>query len=142
MKKRSIFPLIIIILFLGSSLVISKETSEIKPFFTLKIKNIGLGNVPVDYYLLAKQYLEELNIKVEIYSDFTIFFGPPVIDRNWDLTMTTGYIPRDKLDLRDYFTTTGSYNIFGLNDQLPYQNQSEELQNQAAAEVNIADQNE
>lgn len=125
MKRRTALKTsLMIVLFIGSVVQVTGLKGT-EPFFTLKF---GVGYYS-DYALQVKDYLADINIEVEIGDEMWAGFLPPnLMDyRDWDMvTLFKGDM--NSIDLRKYFSSNGTYNIFGLNPGIPYQNQSDFMQ--------------
>ncbi|MBY9001874.1 MAG: hypothetical protein KGD64_13225, partial [Candidatus Heimdallarchaeota archaeon] len=134
MKRKAALSVIFCLVITFSAInVISRETAE--PFFNLVLIPYEGGGVRSDYGLYIAQYLREIGIEAEVPIDDTwiwpIIVNPYTSD-DFDLTLTS--IPNIKThDLRSFYTEDGSLNIFRLNRSIPFQNESETMQNEAVS---------
>jgi len=90
------------------------------------------GGVRPDYGLYIAQYLRALGIEIEVkLEEWSIFIGTLLITHDYDLGIVGlsggGFSP----DMRDLYTEDGDLNMFLLGQDLPYGNQSEQMQNLA-----------
>ena len=85
------------------------------------------GGVRPDYGLFIAQYLRELGIDVKIkVEEWVVFLGTLFLTHNYDLGVIA--LVGGGIDVRDVFTEDGSLNIFGLGNDIPYCNESQNMQ--------------
>lgn len=129
MKNKKFFG-ILVLLFLFSNILAIAQVQEQEPFFHLKVRLSSAGEA-LDYFYYIQEMLEEINIEIEVewvlYDDF-----PSVIllNRNWDMLFTE-IEERGTPDLREYFSSTGKLNLFGLDESYPYVSLSDSMQEEA-----------
>ncbi|NPD89898.1 MAG: hypothetical protein HGN29_14385, partial [Asgard group archaeon] len=112
---------------LNASIIYAAEIPPEEPFFTLTLVANPLYE-SAEYALLVADYLKDINIIVDIQYSTEI---PPLRNSNWDLLFGEFPWKSEKEDMRSMFTEDGALNIFGLNTEIPYGNESEQLQNLA-----------
>ncbi|MCG3220060.1 MAG: hypothetical protein H7641_01665, partial [Candidatus Heimdallarchaeota archaeon] len=119
-------------------LVQASTINQAGSFFTLTIL-VTPGDA-FDYGVFIAKYLRDLNInsriKVVNY-DCNIPNSYPKINKNWDLAICKFENKIGIPDLRDIYTEDGFRNIFNLNSDIPFQNESEYLQNEAAQTLDL-----
>jgi ABC-type transport system substrate-binding protein len=116
--------------------VVGEETVE--PFFTLVLRTSEGENYP-DYGLYVAQYLQEINIDLEVKIDSggIYRFNPYLMD-DFDITLSA-FSDLKTHDMRDYYTEEGMFNLFRLDKSIPYQNESETMQNEAVLMIDLAE---
>ncbi len=128
--KRRIALSVIFYLIITFSIVNAVGEETVEPYFTLVLRtNVGTC---ADYGLYVAQYLRAIGIEVEVTvesADFISFFEP-YMTVNFDLTLSA-FSDLKTPDMRDYYTEEGNLNLFHLNKNIPYQNESETMQNEA-----------
>ncbi|MBY9002122.1 MAG: hypothetical protein KGD64_14475, partial [Candidatus Heimdallarchaeota archaeon] len=131
---------LIFYLVISFSIVTVKSEERIEPFFNLVLRTTG-GGVQPDYGLYIAQYLREIGIEVEVKVDscpgIIIAFDPNIFDA-FDLTIS-GFSDLRTQDMRDYYTEEGQLNLFSLNKRIPFQNESEIMQNEAVTTYDLED---
>ncbi len=129
-RSNYIFISLLILSISTSQAVYSDFQYGTEPFFNLVIKVPG-GGFYGDYGLFIANYLREINIDSEIKIQSGICFDKwlecNVIVRDWDLTIWQ-FDETVTLDLREFYTENGSKNIFGLSSEIPYNDESEDMQ--------------
>ncbi len=129
MKNKKFLGLLVLI-FLFSNILAVTQAQEQDPFFHLTVR-ISSASEAWDYFYYIQEMLEEINIELEtewiIFNDF-----PSIIlfNRNWDLIFSEIRGWRAP-DLREYFTSNGQLNLFGLDDNIPYVSLSNNMQEEA-----------
>ncbi len=129
MKKKSA----IFAIFILSSLVVmsayNANTLQAQgPIANIVLKTNG-GGVRPDMALYIAQYLRDIGIEVEVkVEEWVVFLGTLFLTHNYDIGIVGltggGAYPGG----RDVWMTDGSLNVFGLGPDIPYQNESEEMQ--------------
>ncbi|MCK5409883.1 MAG: hypothetical protein KAJ30_06420, partial [Candidatus Heimdallarchaeota archaeon] len=113
---------------------------SVEPYFTLVLRtNVGTC---ADYGLYVTQYLRAIGIEVEVTvesADFISFFEP-YMTVDFDLTLSA-FSDLKTPDMRDYYTEEGNLNLFHLNKNIPYQNESETMQNEAVITSDLESRN-
>ncbi|MHA1420177.1 MAG: ABC transporter substrate-binding protein [Candidatus Heimdallarchaeaceae archaeon] len=109
--------------------VMGEETVE--PYFNLVLRVNGGGNCP-DYGLLIAQNLREIGIEVEIKVEPWVGFNyfDPLFSDEFDMTLSE-FSDLKTQDMRNFYTEEGNLNLFHLKKSIPYQNESEAMQNEA-----------
>ncbi len=125
MRSKFVCCLCLVLVLLNSSIIYALDTPLENPFFTL-ILVANPNNQYAEYALHVAEYLADINIGVEIQYHAEI---PSLISFYWDLLF--GEYSKESPDMRPLYSEDGSLNIFGLNKEIPYCNESEQLQNQA-----------
>ncbi len=129
-KKRLLVLLIFILLFFSSSKYLVNSFFYHKPIAKISIKTNG-GGVRPDYALFIADYLKEIGVEVSIkIEEWVVFLGTLYETHNYDLGVVAisrgGAIVQPPY-LGDPFNFSSSSNIFGIDIDLPYVNQSEQL---------------
>ncbi|MHA2255758.1 MAG: hypothetical protein ACXAAM_06790, partial [Candidatus Heimdallarchaeaceae archaeon] len=140
MKIEEIICEALIITLVSTSLVNAQLTDLGGPFFTLTIL-VTPGDA-FDYGVFISKYLKDINVdsKIKVMNyDVNKPNSYPKINTIWDLAVCSFKGGGKKPDMRDLFTEKGYQNIFNLNSDIPYQNESENMQNEA---VTISDLDE
>ena len=103
----------------------------------LVFKMDGGGTRP-DVGMFIAQYLRNIGIEVEVrIVEWAIFVGTLLLTHDYDIGIV-GYTPDfNTPDCRKMFTEEGALNIFGLGSDIPYVNESEEIQDLAAQTIDI-----
>ena len=129
---RKVTSLLFIIIILSSSnLCLITANNKQEAFFSLIILLDNVNDPPFsypDYGLFIAENLSALNIQVNVIVDTGWpVIGYPILEPEWDMTF---YSLKNvqTTDMRDYYTVEGRNNIYNLTYNLPYQNQSEEMQ--------------
>jgi len=142
-KKKNILILSLIILsmfFFSTSLNLDKAVVgyNITEFrISLVLKTNGGGTRP-DICLYIASYLSEIGIDVEVkVEEWTIFIGTLLLIRDFDLAFVGLAGGGASPDMRDIYTEDGSLNIFGLDQDIPYCQLSEEMQNEGVTITNL-----
>ena len=134
-RSKVISFLCLVLVLLNTNILNAINTSSEEPFFTLELYIHPFDPNP-NYALHIADYLADINIKVEIYShglEPPIIVIIPPIDRELYLLKLT----MESKDMRPIFAEDGILNMFGLDKELPYNNESEQLQNQAVYATDI-----
>ncbi|MCG3226292.1 MAG: hypothetical protein H7645_05175 [Candidatus Heimdallarchaeota archaeon] len=127
---------IIILLLLGISLIAGSSKLETfdEPIAHLKL----IINGPTDYGSYISKYLEALGIELEIKTlSWSLFVDALINTHNFDLVLigiTNGGTTPDE---RVLFTEQGAFNMFGLSSNIPYQNESEVMQELSVSVVDL-----
>jgi len=134
MKNKKILGLFVL-LFLFTNILAVAHAQEQEPFFHLTVR-MSSASEAWDYFYYIQEMLEEINIELEtewiMFNDF-----PSIIlfNRNWDLIFSEIRGWRAP-DLREYFTSNGQLNLFGLDDNIPYVSLSDTMQEEATTVSN------
>ncbi len=87
------------------------------------------GGVRPDYGLFIAQYLRDLGIEVEVkVEEWSVFVGTLILTHDFDIGVVGLSGGGASPDMRDVYAEGGSLNLFGLGPDLPYGNQSEQMQ--------------
>ena len=129
--------MILLFLVLSSNSLSTASTNN-EPIAYLILHTNG-GGVRPDYGLYIAQYLRDLGIEVEVKVEEWGWGWNPFLDSNWDLGIFQisggGNIP----DMRDLYTQDGSLNVFRLSSDIPYYNESEQMQNLGVTITNLVE---
>ncbi len=126
-----------------STLLVISSVSSVKTveggdyFFNLRILALG-GQSNPDYGLFIMQQLREINVdsNIIVHSGWPNWLDCLSLIDDWDMAIiSAGEISSP--DMRAYYTENGSRNIFRLNSDIPYNNESEELQNLAVITTDL-----
>ncbi|MCE7741123.1 MAG: hypothetical protein GOP50_01570, partial [Candidatus Heimdallarchaeota archaeon] len=133
--KRKLFLVFMIIgLFISSSKVGTPfiNATYTPTFAHLVFKTSG-GGVRPDYGLLIASDLAKIGIDVTvIVEEWSVFVGTLLLTHDFDLVVVGFSGAGASPDLRHIYTVNGSLNLFQLDYDLPYYNESEDLQNLGA----------
>ncbi len=131
MKRRIALSVIFYLIITFSMInVVGQET--VQPYFTLVLRTISGGFYP-NYGFCVAQDLRDINIEVEVKVE--PWWGLNLLETLWtdDFDMAISCFSNVKTpDMREYYTEEGEFNLFHLNKSIPYQNESEIMQNEAA----------
>ncbi len=119
---------IIFILSSSSSNVINVNSEINQQLAHLVFKTSG-GGVRPDYGLYIASYLNDIGIDVQVkVEEWPVFINTILVTHDFDL----GFIGLSgggaSPDMRDIYTEDGSLNIFQLGPEIPYNDQSEQMQ--------------
>ena len=131
-KKSLIYFLIICLVVSTFSTTTLAENEDY--FFTLRIFAYNPSSPNLDYAMLISQQLREINIDSEVIfpEGWPFWLDNLMFRTDWDLAVVSaGEIPSP--DMRNYYTEEGNRNIFRLNSDIPYYNESKNLQDLAAS---------
>ncbi|MCG3226397.1 MAG: hypothetical protein H7645_05705 [Candidatus Heimdallarchaeota archaeon] len=138
MIKKEIVCGVIIALLFSTALVQACNINQAESFFTLTIL-VTPGDA-FDYGMYIANYLREINIdsRIKVFDyDCNIPNTYPKINRDWDLAICSFSGGGISPDLRALYTEIGSLNIFNLKSDIPYQNESEQMQNDAVTTFDL-----
>ncbi len=130
MKKKTIFFTILILSSLVAMSALNAYTSQaaVEPVANLVFKTNG-GGVRPDYGLYIAQYLREIGIEVEVkVEEWSVFVGTLMLTRDFDIGVVGLSGGGASPDMYDVYGETGSLNLFGMNAEMPYGNESENMQ--------------
>ena len=134
-----------IALFILSSLVIMSAynantiNAVQEPIANLVFKTNG-GGIRPDYGLFIAQYLRDIGIDLEVkIEEWSVFVGELLVTHDYDCGIVGIQGGALSPEFRSAYTEGGSLNLFGLEQEIPYQNQSENMQQEA---LTILDLNE
>jgi len=133
--RRKIAISVIFYLIINFSIINVMGKEDIQPYFTLVLRTPSGGFYP-DYGLCVSQNLQDINIEVKNEP----WWGINLFDSLWtdEFDMTFSYFSNIKTpDMRAYYTENGKLNIFNLNRSIPYQNESEAMQNEAVITTDL-----
>ena len=141
-RKIQMKILLVFLIILGLSLTSISENyiyAEInQPIATLVFRTNG-GGVRPDYGLFIAQYLRDIGIEVEVKVEEWAVIPGIIYYHDHDIGVTGlsggGMTP----DMRDLYTEDGSLNFFLLDKDIPYGNQSEQMQNLGVTITNLAE---
>ncbi len=127
-KMRLIITLVFITSLSAISITPSIIFSEInQPIANLVLETYG-GGVRPDYGLYIAMYLREIGIDVEVKVQEWSWPWDPWSLNDWDLGIVGISGGGASPDMRELYTEDGTLNIFRLGPDLPYGNQSEQMQ--------------
>ena len=133
---------IVIFMTLSSLIIISSCGTNLQVNGAEPIANIvfktNAGGVRTYYGMFIAQYLRNIGIEVEVkIIEWSMFVGTLLISHDYDIgivALTPDYpVP----DMRAIYTEEGYLNMFGLGRDIPYCDESEEMQNEAAMETDF-----
>ncbi len=131
-RKKKIFLVFMIIgLFISSSKVGTQiaQAAYTPTIAHLVFKTSG-GGVRPDYGLYIASDLRKIGIEVDvIVEEWSVFVGTILLTYDFDLVIIGLSGGGASPDLRDIYTENGSLNMFGLGPSIPYNDESEYLQN-------------
>ncbi|MBY9001513.1 MAG: hypothetical protein KGD64_11390, partial [Candidatus Heimdallarchaeota archaeon] len=137
MRRKIAISVIFYLLLTFSAINVAGEDT-IEPFFNLVIRTAG-GGFYSDYGLYIAQYLREIGIELEVKVDEWFWpynpFNPYVLN-DFDMTFSA-FSDLKTQDMRDYYTEEGELNLFQLNKNIPYQNESDTMQNEAVTSYDL-----
>jgi ABC-type transport system substrate-binding protein len=139
MKKKTLFfTLFILASLLATSLYNADRTfAASEPIANLVLKTNG-GGVRPDYGLFIAQYLREIGVEVEVkIEEWSVFVGTLILTHDYDIGVVGLSGGGASPDMRDIYTTDGSLNCFGLGTDIPYDNQSETMQDHGVTITNL-----
>ena len=140
MKKKAIIASIMVLIVVGSTINSTNTEAIDGYFFKLRIVIPSPGGYNPDYGLFISQQLREINIDSDVIAPYGWLpsWYSYLKDYNieWDLAIVSaGNI--ESPDMGDYYMTEGEKNVFGLNSQIPFNNNSEELQELASSTLDL-----
>ena len=136
--RRKIAISLIFYLIISISIVTVRSEERTEPFFNLVV-DVSSGGVMPDYCLYIAQYLREIGIELEVKVQewsFPMVIVDPNYNPQFDFIMAS-FSDLQRQDMRDYYTENCKWNIFNLNRSIPYQNESEAMQNEAVTTTNF-----
>ena len=100
------------------------------PFQKLVLKTSSGGLRP-DYASFISQYLKEIGIEVEvIIQEWSVFVGELTLSHDYDLAVVGISSGSLSPNYGSMYTEDGVLNMFSLSSSIPYQNESESIQNE------------
>ena len=94
----------------------------------LVFKTNGGGTRP-DYGLFIAQYLRDIGIEVEVkVEEWSVFVGTLLLTHDYDIGIVGLTGGGASPDMRSSYSETGSLNLFQLDTDMPYGNESETMQ--------------
>ncbi len=134
-KKSTIFALFILSSLIVMSAFNANTLQAQEPIANLTFKTNG-GGVRPDYGLYIAQYLRDIGIEVEVrVEEWVVFLGTLFLTHNYDLGCVGLSGGGSTPGARDVWMEDGSLNVFGLGIDLPYGNQSEQMQDLSVTKV-------
>ncbi|MCG3221163.1 MAG: hypothetical protein H7641_07250, partial [Candidatus Heimdallarchaeota archaeon] len=137
-RKTALIALLILTSFIVSSAIMPTTKGQ-TVLANLVFKTNGGGTRP-DYGLFIAQYLRDIGIDLEVkVEEWSVFVGELIATHDYDMgcvALTGGGATPDS---RSVYTEDGSLNAFQLDKEIPYGNQSEQMQDLA---VTISDLDE
>ncbi|MHA1398597.1 MAG: ABC transporter substrate-binding protein [Candidatus Heimdallarchaeaceae archaeon] len=139
-KKTMVIALVIVTsFFITTAYQVNTITAFQEPIAHLTFKTVG-GGTWGDLGLYIAQYLRDIGIEVEIkIEEWSVFVGSLILTHDYDIGIVGLSGGGASPDMRDVYTSTGSLNCFGLTQDMPYENESETMQNEG---VTISDLDE
>ena len=105
--------------------------------FNMIIKTNG-GGVRPDICLYVAQYLRDIGIDVQVkVEEWTQFLGTLCITTDFDMGFLSFEGEKGSPDLRNIYSVNGGQNFFGLDYDIPYVNQSEEMLDQGVVTLDL-----
>ncbi len=127
--NKKLFIALFVVTSLAFSTVYSAQMSSAQrePIATLTYKTNGGGFRP-DYGLFTQQYLAEIGIKVNVkVEEWIVFVGTLLVTQDFDLAFVALVGGAGDPDPYAYMGEDGSLNMYGMNTEMPYGNQSEQM---------------
>ncbi len=139
-RKSAIFALLILSSLLATSAVnTTVNVNGATAIANLVFKTNG-GGVRPDYGLYIAQYLRALGIEVEVkIEEWSVFVGTLLLTHDYDIGIVGLSGGGSSPDMRDCYTEDGSLNLFLLGPDLPYGNESEEMQKEGVTIVDLTE---
>ncbi len=141
MKKKAVY----LTLFILANLLITSgfnSTVTVKgsePIANLVFKTNG-GGVRPDYGLFIAQYLRDIGIEVDVkIEEWSVFVGTLILTHDYDIGMVSLSGGGASPDMRDSYTTDGSLNCYQLDREIPYGNESENMQDIGVTITDLAE---
>ena len=106
-------------------------------FFTLTLVANPLDQ-SAEYASLVANYLRDIKIKVDI--QYYNYCKEKGLFQNWDLLFEE--YSTESFDMREMYTENGNLNIFGLNRNIPYCDESENAQYEALSISDLDDRHQ
>ncbi|MHA1199557.1 MAG: ABC transporter substrate-binding protein [Candidatus Heimdallarchaeaceae archaeon] len=130
MKRNSaIFALLILTSLLATSAVSTTVNVDGATAIANIVFKTNGGGVRPDYGLYIAQYLRALGIEVEVkIEEWSVFVGTLLLTHDYDIGIVGLSGGGASPDMRDIYTETGSLNLFLVGPDIPYGNQSEQMQ--------------
>ncbi|MHA1551395.1 MAG: ABC transporter substrate-binding protein [Candidatus Heimdallarchaeaceae archaeon] len=139
MKKKTMFFTLLILSSLLAMSAFNAQTSQaaVEPLANLVFKTNG-GGVRPDYGLYIAQYLREIGIEVEVkVEEWTVFIGTLLLTRDFDMGIVGLSGGGASPDMFDVYGSEGSLNMFGIDKEIPYGNESENMQIEGVTIVDL-----
>ena len=130
MKKKAIYITIFILanLLITSGFNSAVNVNSAEPIANLVFKTNGGGTRP-DYGLFIAQYLRDIGVEVEVkVEEWSVFVGTLILTHDYDIGIVGLSGGGASPDMRDCYTEDGSLNCYQLGPDIPYGNQSEQMQ--------------
>ncbi len=127
MNRKTIFLAIFVISTFIFSTAFTVQTNAVEPIATLDFKTNG-GGVRPDYGLYFARYLADIGIKVNVkVEEWSVFLGTLLATFNFDLGCVGLTGGAGDPDPSGVYREASSLNMFGLNREMPYGNESENM---------------
>lgn len=113
-----------------TSIVNTQNAAEVDSVMGLNLvlKTHGEGVAP-DIALYIADYLEDIGIDVTVViEEWSVFMGSVFYNYDFDLAVVNLVGGGETPDYRNAYTEDGWLNIFGLKDEIPYCDLSEQMQ--------------
>ena len=137
-KKAPLLILLVVFSSISTTIVLAEDDTELIANLVLQVDSNDLILQDIAYKI-AEQ-LAEINIIVEVKIESDWNWFPWGISRDWDMKVTE----TDSLsfqNMRSYYTEDGENNIFGLSTEMPYGNDSENMQNELVTIEGLEEKN-
>ncbi len=96
------------------------------------------GGVRPYYGLFIAQYLGNIGIDIEVkVEEWTVFVGTLLLTHDYDIGIVALVPDYLTPDMRHVYTTNGTLNMFDLGPDIPYNNESEAMQNSAFSTTDL-----
>ncbi len=110
---------------------------DIMPLANLVLKTNG-GGVRPDYALFIADYLRDIGIEVEIkIEEWSVFVGALLVTHDYDMGIVSISGGGASPDMRNIYTEAGNMNLCGLDTDIPYGNQSEQMQEECMTMMDL-----
>jgi peptide/nickel transport system substrate-binding protein len=142
MKKKAFIALFIIASFAIMSAYNANTINAVQePIANLVFKTNSGNPVRGDYGLFIAQYLRDIGIELEVkLEEWSVFVGELTLSHDYDCGIVGISGGAISPDFRSAYSEDGTLNLFGLEREMPYQNQSENLQLEATTITDLAEQ--
>jgi ABC-type transport system substrate-binding protein len=126
-KKTAFIALLFLTSFVVSSAIMPTTKGQ-TVLANLVFKTNGGGTRP-DYGLFIAQYLRDIGIDLEVkVEEWSVFVGELIATHDYDMGCVALTNGGSTPEARSVYTEGGSLNLFQLDKEIPYGNQSEQMQ--------------
>ena len=142
MKKKAFIALFIIASFAIMSAYNANTINAVQePIANLVFKTNSGNPVRGDYGLFIAQYLRDIGIELEVkLEEWSVFVGELTLSHDYDCGIVGISGGAISPDFRSAYSENGTLNLFGLDADMPYQQESEDLQLEATTITDLTAQ--